>query len=97
MCTVCEQLIIAIDAYIRKADEKLSDTLGNEGFAEPEDTVRHIEQLEEELENIFGEQTDEFRKMLKKAMEQDNDSDTNKSLGELFRDFIKNDKYNKRT
>ena len=70
MCTACEQLIIAIDAYIRKADEKLSDTLGKEGFAEPEDTVRHIEQLEEELENIFGEQTDEFRKMLKKAMEQ---------------------------
>lgn len=92
MCTACEQLIIAIDAYIRKADEKLSDTLGKEGFAEPEDTVRHIEQLEEELENIFGEQTDKFRKMLKKAMEQDNDSDTNKSLGELFRDFIKNDK-----
>ncbi len=92
MCTACEQLITAIDAYIRKADEKLSDTLGKEGFAEPEDTVRHIEQLEEELENIFGAQTDEFRKMLKKAMEQDNDSDTNKSLGELFRDFIKNDK-----
>lgn len=92
MCTACQQLIIAIDAYIRKADEKLSDTLGKEGFAEPEDTVSHIEQLEEELENIFGEQTDEFRKILKKAMEQDNDSDTNKSLGELFRDFIKNDK-----
>ena len=92
MCTACEQLIIAIDAYIRKADEKLSDTLGKEGFAEPEDTVRHIEQLEEELENIFGEQTDEFRKMLKKAMEQDNDSDTNKSLSKLFADFIKNDK-----
>lgn len=92
MCTACQQLIIAIDAYIAKADEKLSDTLGKEGFAEPEDTVRHIEQLEEELENIFGEQTDEFRKTLKKAMEQDNDSDTNKSLGELFRDFIKNDK-----
>lgn len=92
MCTACQQLITAIDAYIRKADEKLSDTLGKEGFAEPEGTVRHIEQLEEELENIFGEQTDEFRKMLKKAMEQDNDSDTNKSLGELFRDFIKNDK-----
>ena len=92
MCTACEQLIIAIDAYIRKADEKLSDALGKEGFADPEDTVRHIEQLEEELENIFGEQTEEFAKMLKKAMEQDNDSDTNKSLGELFRDFIKNDK-----
>lgn len=92
MCTACEQLIIAIDAYIRKADEKLSDTLGKEGFAEPEGTVRHIEQLEEELENIFGEQTDEFRKTLKKAMEQDNDSDTNKSLGKLFGDFIKNDK-----
>lgn len=92
MCTVCEQLIIAIDAYIRKADEKLSDTLGKEGFAEPEDTVRHIEQLEEELENIFGEQTEEFRKMLKKAVEQDNDSDADKSLSELFRDFIKNDK-----
>lgn len=92
MCTACEQLIIAIDAYIRKADEKLSDTLGKEGFAEPEDTVRHIEQLEEELENIFGEQTEEFRKMLKKAVEQDNDSDADKSLSELFRDFIKNDK-----
>ena len=92
MCTACEQLITAIDAYIRKADEKLSDTLGKEGFAEPEDTVRHIEQLEEELENIFGEQTDEFRKTLKKAMEQDNDSDTNKSLSKLFADFIKNDK-----
>ena len=46
MCTACSELIKAIDAYMAKADEKLSDALEKEGFAEPKETVKHAEELE---------------------------------------------------
>ena len=67
MCTACERLIKAIDACIRKADEKLSGVLGEEGFAEPEDTVSHIEALEDELDAVFEEQSRAAAEKLEQA------------------------------
>lgn len=67
MCTACERLIKAIDACIRKADEKLSGILGEEGFAEPEDTVSHIEALEDELDAVFEDQSRAVAEKLEQA------------------------------
>ena len=35
MCLQCKALIKAIDAYIEKVDNDLSDQLGAEGYAKP--------------------------------------------------------------
>lgn len=39
MCMYCEPLIKAIDHFIEKADSNLAETLGDEGYTEPEKTV----------------------------------------------------------
>lgn len=69
MCTACSQLIKAIDAYIAKADEKLSDALEDAGFAEPKETVKHAEKLETMLAAVFTQQSADFGDMLNKAKE----------------------------
>lgn len=47
MCSECQLLIKAIDAYIAKADNDLADRLKEEGYADSKNTVKHIEELEE--------------------------------------------------
>lgn len=89
MCTACEQLIIAIDAYIRKADEKLSDTLGKEGFVQPEETVKHAEELEEQLAEVFTEQSADFTDLINKARKIG--IDVEEILNDQFPDFKAND------
>ena len=69
MCTACSELIKAIDAYIAKADEKLSDALEKEGFADPENTVKHMEKLEEQLAETFTEQSADFTDLINNAKE----------------------------
>ena len=49
MCKACSQLLEAINAYIAKADKNLSDELKKAGFADSEETVKHIESLEEQI------------------------------------------------
>ena len=44
-----DELIELIDRYIAKSDEKLKDSLEEEGFVNPGETVEHINLLEEEL------------------------------------------------
>lgn len=85
MCKACENLIKAINAYIAKADKKLSDELSEEGFAEPEDTVKHIEKLEEQLAEVFTEQSANFEDLLNKAKENDIDAQ------EVLNDFKESD------
>lgn len=89
MRAVCEQLIKSIDAYIAKADKKLSDELSEAGFAEPEETVEHIEQLEEQLAEVFTEQSVIFEDLLNKAKE--SDIDVQEVLDNQFSEFKKND------
>ncbi|MGN1480743.1 phage minor head protein [Porcipelethomonas sp.] len=89
MCTACSELIKAIDAYIAKADEKLSDALEKEGFAEPEDTVKHAEELEEQLAEVFTEQSADFTDLIDKAKE--NGIDVEEVLNDQLPDFKAND------
>lgn len=89
MCTACSELIKAIDAYIAKADEKLSDALEKEGFAEPEDTVKHAENIEEQLAEVFTEQSADFTDLIDKAKE--NGIDVEEVLNDQLPDFKAND------
>ena len=57
----CEPLIKAIDAYIRKADENLADALEEEGYAEPEKTVRRMNRLEDAVTDALTEETRHFK------------------------------------
>lgn len=53
----CQDLIRAIDRYIKKADEDLSASLENAGFANPKDSVESVSGLEDELAEILSDQT----------------------------------------
>ena len=53
----CQDLIRAIDRYIKKADEDLSALLENAGFANPKDSVESVSGLEDELAGILSDQT----------------------------------------
>ncbi len=67
-CTECLDLIKAIDAYIAKADEELIERLRAEGFADPEETVKHINDLEEQVAEVLQEQNNDFEKVLKNVI-----------------------------
>ena len=53
-------IISAIDCYIAKADEELTQTLIEEGFAEAEETVEQINSLQDKIADILHSQTDEL-------------------------------------
>ena len=57
----CGPLIKAIDAYIRKADENLADALEEEGYVEPEKTVRRMNRLEDAVTDALEEETRHFK------------------------------------
>lgn len=63
----CQALIKSIDAYIKKKDDTLADSLKKAGFALPEKTVKNIEELEEKLAEIFQEQSFNVEELLKEA------------------------------
>jgi len=54
----CGPLIKAIDAYIAKADNDLADTLGEEGYAEPEKTLYYAQELEDSVAEALLDETD---------------------------------------
>ena len=89
MCTACENLIMAIDAYIAKADKKLSDELLEAGFAQPEETAEHIEQLEEQLTEVFTKQSANFEDLINKAKE--SGIDVEEVINDQLPDFKAND------
>lgn len=62
MCMDCRPLIKAIDAYIQKADDDLTDALEEEGYTKPKRTVRCIEELEDEIAELLLNETDYFIK-----------------------------------
>ncbi|MCM1227500.1 MAG: phage minor head protein [Clostridium sp.] len=67
MCTACSKLLNAINAYIAKADKILSNELENAGFADSENTVKHIEKLEEQIVKILKDQSKSFEELLEMA------------------------------
>ena len=62
-----DRIISAIDGYIAKADEELSETLEAEGFAEPEETVSAINIMQEKIADILQSQTAELIAVLTAA------------------------------
>ena len=89
-------LLSAIEDYIVKADEDLRDTLESEGFVAASETVRHIGEIEDALEDVLDEDALEFLERVKEAEGVDeflsvswpdikNESDLEKALYEIFR------------
>ncbi|MBQ3566218.1 MAG: EndoU domain-containing protein [Oscillospiraceae bacterium] len=88
-CIECDELLTAIESFIAKADKSLADELERAGFAESEETVKQIEELEEELAEVFEEQSEEIEKLIQDAAEKGLSFDETKKLLE---DFKKTDK-----
>lgn len=62
-------IIEAIDKYLAKADDELSDVLADEGYADAEDSVKVINTMQEEIAETLQNQTDGLVEAL--AAEQD--------------------------
>ena len=62
-------IIEAIDKYLAKADDELSDVLADEGYADVEDSVKAINAMQEEIAETLQNQTDDLVEAL--AAEQD--------------------------
>lgn len=60
-------IIGAIDQYLAKADDDLTDSLADEGYAEAEDTVDAINAMQDEVAETLQNQTDDFVTALETA------------------------------
>lgn len=69
MCSLCDGLVKAIDAYIAKADNDLENELKAEGYANPKKTVKRIKQIEDEVAEALIEETDYFTAKAKKSID----------------------------
>lgn len=76
----CDRLVKAIDNYIQKADNDLSDLLGKEGYAKPKKTLQYAKDLEDDVADILTEETDYF---VREAKASDNLDDLQKRLPEI--------------
>jgi hypothetical protein len=65
----CGRLIKAIDAYLAKADDDLGETLGDEGYAQPDETVEIIGDLEDKVADALTEETDYILGEAEKAVD----------------------------
>lgn len=68
MCK-CSALLKAIDAYLAKADDDLSEALDDAGFIEPKETVKDAAALEDKLTEALEKETKYFRAKAKKAVD----------------------------
>lgn len=75
MCQYCG-LLKAINQYIAKADDDLQDDLDSEGFADAEDSVKWINDMEEKLSEVLTEQDIAFLESLKSAANDEVDLET---------------------
>lgn len=72
-----DPLIKAIDNYLMKADNDLSDTLKNEGYEQAEDTVKKINSIEDSLADILEKERNYFIQQLE-----------SKSLEEILNEYL---------
>ena len=63
----CQALIKAIDAYIAKADDDLSDELKDAGYIDPKATVQDAEELEEQISEALDMDTEIIAEQLERA------------------------------
>lgn len=66
MCSICGDVIKAIDRYIAMADGDLKDELQSEGRALPDDSVEMANNLEDGIAEALIAETDYFIKKIKK-------------------------------
>ena len=95
----CQRLIKAIDRYIEKADNDLSKILDDTGFANAEDSVDSIADLEDRLAEVLADQTTEIAKTilaagdltaaLKVVEEFFAEDETRQRLAEALKEFYK--------
>ncbi len=64
-------IIEAIDKYLAKADDELSDVLADEGYADVEDSVKAINAMQEEIAETLQNQTDDLVETLAAAQDSD--------------------------
>ena len=69
MCLYCKPLIKAIDNYIAKADDSLSDTLDDEGFAKPKKSFQYIKDIEDSAAEALIAETEYFVAEAEKAVD----------------------------
>lgn len=81
-------IIDAIDRYLAKSDEKLAETLKEEGYGEPKETVAVVIALEEEIVNALHEQTDSLLETLQAAEDDGADAE---ELNKRIEDFLETD------
>lgn len=63
----CQALIKAIDAYIAKADDDLSDELKEAGYLDPKATVQDAEELEEQIAEALDMDTEIIAEQIERA------------------------------
>lgn len=69
MCMYCKPLIKAIDNYITKADDSLSETLGDEGFVKPKKSFQYIKDIEDSAAEALIAETEDFVAAAEKAVD----------------------------
>ncbi len=63
----CIALTKAIDAYIAKVNDDLSEEMSDAGYVDSEDSVKGANELEEEVSEILTEQTQEIAEVVEEA------------------------------
>lgn len=69
MCMYCKPLIKAIDNYIAKADEGLTEQLDDEGFLKPKKSFQYIKDIEDSAAEALLAETDYFVAETEKAVD----------------------------
>lgn len=69
MCRYCGALIKAIDAYLAKADDDLTEALDDAGFAEPKKTVKDMSSLEDSVAEALESETAYYKRKAKKSVD----------------------------
>lgn len=66
-CSVCKALAKAIDAYIAKVDKDLEDEMSDAGYVDAKNSIKATNDLEEEVNEILTEQTEELAEVVENA------------------------------
>ncbi len=66
-CETCQELIKAIDAYIAKENDDMADELEDAGYVEPDETMKDVEALEDDLAEAMNLDTEIVAEQLERA------------------------------
>lgn len=69
VCYECKPLLKAIDAYLARADNDLSEALGEEGYAKPDKTLSYAQDIEDDVTAALLDETDYILAEAEKAVD----------------------------